>query len=274
MRTMENRSGKRTRLHTFVICAYEESPFLRECVKSLLGQTVRSRIVIATSTPNAHITRIAEEFGLRIAVNEKKQGLAADWNYALGQAKTPLVTLAHQDDVYEKTYTESILKAFRKERDAILFFTDYMELRQEAQGRWRTTESPLGRVKQLMLCPLRWRALQRSRWVRRRILSFGNAICCPSVTYVMNRMPGQVFQDGMKSNIDWQAWERLSREKGAFVYLPQPLMKHRIHTGSTTSSLVEDHARREEDLNVLRLFWPGRIPELIWKAYGKNERFQ
>ena len=39
-------------LHTFAVCAYGESPYLEECVQSLLAQKVRTRILIATSTPN------------------------------------------------------------------------------------------------------------------------------------------------------------------------------------------------------------------------------
>ncbi len=38
--------------HTFAICAYGESPFLRECIESLLGQTIKTRIIMASSTDN------------------------------------------------------------------------------------------------------------------------------------------------------------------------------------------------------------------------------
>ena len=50
--------------HTFVVCAYKESEYLKECIESLLAQTVKSRIVIATSTPNEHIRSIAGRYGL------------------------------------------------------------------------------------------------------------------------------------------------------------------------------------------------------------------
>ena len=52
--------------HTFVICAYKESAFLEECILSLKKQTVRSNILIATSTPNKYIDDIEaiEEFGV------------------------------------------------------------------------------------------------------------------------------------------------------------------------------------------------------------------
>ena len=36
-------------LHTFAVCAYKESPFLEECVRSLVRQTVKSRILIGVS---------------------------------------------------------------------------------------------------------------------------------------------------------------------------------------------------------------------------------
>ena len=38
--------------HTFVICAYKESAYLEECVKSLKEQKKESNIIMVTSTPN------------------------------------------------------------------------------------------------------------------------------------------------------------------------------------------------------------------------------
>ena len=272
--------------HTFVVCAYGESPYLRECLHSLQKQTVRSRIVISTSTPNEAICNTAKEFGLEVRANQGETGIAGDWNFALQQARTPLVTLTHQDDLYLPDYTRKVLQAYKKKRNAIILFTDYRELRElnsvpgkrtrnkEYNGRWQESESRLVQVKRIMLLPLRSPALQDSRWIRRRVLSFGNAICCPSVTYVKKRVPEKPFAGSMKSNIDWQAWEQLSRRKGSFVYVPEKLMLHRIHRGSTTSGLVSDHARMEEDLNVLRRFWPGKMPELVWRLYGSNEKYQ
>ena len=41
--------------HTFVILAYNISDDLEECIKSVINQSVKSNIVIATSTPNDYI---------------------------------------------------------------------------------------------------------------------------------------------------------------------------------------------------------------------------
>ena len=92
--------------HTWAICAYKESGYLEECVKSLLEQTVPSRIIIATSTPNAHIECIAEKYGLPLYINDGTKGIGGDWNFAYSKCDTPLITIAHQDDIYEPEYTE------------------------------------------------------------------------------------------------------------------------------------------------------------------------
>ena len=55
--------------HTFAVCAYKESPYLRECVESLLKQTVKTNIIMTTSTDNTYIRGISEEYGLPLFVN-------------------------------------------------------------------------------------------------------------------------------------------------------------------------------------------------------------
>ena len=115
--------------HTFVICAYQESEYLEECIRSLMRQTVKSEILMATSTPNPYIKKVSEKYAIPLYVNTGERGITQDWNFAYRQAKTPLVTIAHQDDVYAKNYTELVLEYLKKSRDPLLLFTDYGELR-------------------------------------------------------------------------------------------------------------------------------------------------
>lgn len=254
--------------HTYVICAYQESSYLEECVRSLKKQTTPSNIIIATSTPNAHIDKIASDYKIPVICNHGEHGIAGDWNFAVSQADTPLVTIAHQDDIYGKHYTESILKTLSKCRHPLIAFTDYCELRKDGV----TRSNRLLKVKRLMLSPLLIRKLWSSIWVRRRILSLGSAICCPSVTIVKDHVDLPVFENNMKSNIDWQAWEKISGKKGEFAYIPHPMMLHRIHEDSTTSKLLEDDKRREEDLFMYRKFWPEQVARLIEHFYKSAEK--
>lgn len=254
--------------HTFVLCAYGESPYLEECIQSLLAQTKQSRRLIATSTPNQHILSLGEEYGIPVCVNNGEKGLAGDWNFAISCAETPLVTLAHQDDRYHKNYTEDVLAALNHCSHPLIAFTDYWELR---SGKVVETNQLL-KIKRMLLWPLKIRAFWKSRFIRRRILSFGSAICCPSVTLVKENLPGFGFQNNMQSNIDWQAWEEISRKKGEFAYVDIPLMYHRIHADSTTSSLLETNSRRKEDLMVFRKFWPEWMARGIEWFYQMGER--
>ena len=132
-------------------------------------------------------------------------------------------------------------------------------------------ENTLLRVKRLMLLPLRIRSFQNSRFVRRRILSFGSPICCPSVLYVRENLPEVVFKDGFRSCEDWEAWEMISRREGAFVYDKKALMCHRIHADSETSAIIGDNARSDEEYIMYCKFWPKWIAGILIKFYAKSQ---
>ena len=229
-------NSNKINLHTFAVCAYGESPYLEECVQSLLAQKVRTRILIATSTPNSYIYGIGEKYGIPVHINHGEKGLAGDWNFAYSCATTPLVTLAHQDDRYYVNYTEDVLAAAKKCHHPLIIFTDYNELR---NGKTVTTNRLL-KVKRLLLTPL-------------NLDSFS-------------------FKNIMKSNIDWQACEEISRRIGEFAYTARPGMEHRIHQGSTTSELIEENGRREEDLYMFRKFWPEWVARGIERLYQSSEK--
>ena len=123
-----------------------------------------------------------------------------------------------------------------------------------------------------MLFPLRSRFFWNNRFIRRRILSLGSPICCPSVTFVKKNCPEVVFQHGYRASEDWQAWEMLSRRKGAFVFCEDILMYHRIHEESETSKILGDNARIKEDFEMFQKFWPTPIAKILTKLYGTSEK--
>ena len=254
--------------HTFAICAYKESPFLEECILSLLSQTVPSTIIIVTSTDNSYIRNLAEKHHLELFINHGEAGITQDWMFAYHCAKTELMTIAHQDDTYNRLYTETILQHLSAANHPLIAFTDYGELR---NGNIITKNTLLS-IKRLMLFPLRLKVFHNSIFVRRRILSLGSPICCPSVTFVKANLPEQIFFPGFRSNEDWQAWELLSRKNGAFVYCNKILMYHRIHNGSETSAIIGDSARSQEDFQMFCKFWPKPIARIITKIYSTSEK--
>ncbi len=254
--------------HTFVVCAYKESPYLKACIQSLLGQTVRSKIIMITSTPNQFILNMAKRYGIEYYVNQGEKDIVSDWNFAYQQAKTKFVTLAHQDDVYASNYAEELLMKLNFAKYPLIAFTNYNEIRNDKIQKNNTMLS----IKRLMLTPLKFRILQRSRFIRRLILSFGCPICCPSVTYNKDKLPKEIFQVGFRSDEDWQAWEKLSKLKGEFIYCKKILTYHRIHEDSATTAIIGDNVRSKEDYDMFRKFWPDFIAKGLVKLYARSEQ--
>ena len=254
--------------HTFVICAYKESPYIEECIKSLEEQTVPSEVIMMTSTPNAYIEQIAKKHGIPLYIRDGASDIVLDWNYGYNKVTTPYLTIAHQDDIYLPDYTKHVLDAFGKSKKPLIYFSDYGEVRNDKI----VTKNTLLLVKRIMLIPLRCRLFYSNVFVRRRILSFGSPICCPSVAYVKDNLPKEVFRQGFRSNEDWEAWEKLSKLKGDFIYDKKIMMYHRIHEDSETSAIIQDNKRSDEDMEMYSKFWPKPIAKLLVKAYASGQK--
>lgn len=250
--------------HTFAVCAFEENPYLEECLVSVINQKMKSKVIITTSTPNNHIQQLAEKYDVPLYINEKyKAGVTEDYNFAYHSAQTQYVTICHQDDIYLPDYSQNFFENCKKASNMLLFFTNYCEVR---NGK-KVFHSRVLRVKRLMLLPLRIRPLWKSKFVRRCILAFGSAICCSSVTFNKKNLEEPIFKYEFHALSDWCAWEEISRKKGEFVYCPQILMGHRIHNESWTSQSIRDNVREKEELRMFQKFWPKPIAKLIEGFY-------
>ncbi|MCI9447137.1 MAG: glycosyltransferase [Lachnospiraceae bacterium] len=255
--------------HTFAICAYKESPYLKECIESLKRQTVSTNIIMTTSTENDYIRNLAEKYQIPLYVNHGPGGIAGDWNFAYHCAATKLVTLAHQDDRYAPGYAADMLLRLGQARHPLIYFADYNELRNGEV----VEKSTMLKVKRLMLVPLRLRKSQGKTFFKRLVLSFGNPVACWSVAYVKEHLPETVFVSEFRSNLDWEEWEKLSREKGEFVYSTEAMTFHRVHEGSETSNTIrEGNIRAKEDYAMFRKFWPTWMAKLLMRFYIKGEK--
>lgn len=250
--------------HTFVICAYQESPFLEECIRSLKGQTSQSTIILYTSTPNEFIRHLCEKY--QIMMHSKPGGgIGRDWNNALSFVTTPFATIAHQDDVYLDTYGEKIMLAFKKDPETLIAYSDYSE--------WKSgVVIPANRnlkIKTLMLKTIA--IFPKSKFWRKRVLAFGNAICCPAVSYSMRLLKDFRFDETMKVSLDWKAWYTISQMKGSFQFISEALMYHRIHEESETTNSIQDNSRTKEDLVMYKLYWPQFIASFLMRFYVKSQ---
>lgn len=247
--------------HTFIICAYKESQYLEECIKSVMNQNVKSNIIISTSTPNDYIKGLAEKYDLPVVVNTGEKGIGQDWNYGISQTETDYVTVAHQDDIYGSNYLEEIIKYIEKGKDFVIAFSDYREIKNGKQIELTTNL----KIKKILLFPLR--IFRKSKFIKRRALSLGSSICCPSATINTKIAGKKPYKTELKCDLDWDTWYEMTKYDANFLYIPKELMLHRIHEESETSNLIQNNIRLEEDLIMLCKFWPKPIAKFIMKFY-------
>ena len=244
---------------TFCICAYGDNPHLEACIKSVRNQTLPCRAIIATSTPSRYISDLAEKYGIPYFVNGEKRGIGPDWEFAIARAETPYAVIAHQDDIYMPEYAERVMMAFRRYPDSLIVFTDNGDLSGEKFLRNRLYLN----VKRLLRWPFYLKNHLRSTFFKLSVSRFGNAICCPSVSYNLLRLRPVRFPDEWSINLDWMMWIKLAYCPGGFTYIPRVLMGHRIGDATETGSAIADNRRFNEDFAVFERLWGRFIAKVV-----------
>ncbi len=256
-----------TKKHAFVILAYKESLHLQECIDSLKKQTIASEIVICTSTPSPFLDNMAQKNNLPLFVNSKRDGIAADWNFALSHGEAQYVTLAHQDDIYFPDYAEKILEAAASREDALIIFSDYNEIVDTGQKIFLRERSLNFFIKRTV-SRLFFRNKNYITASKKRFLALGSPIGCPAVTYQKSNIGDFEFDKDFSINLDWKAWYDLAQKDGSFVWVKKTLVSHRIYSGSETSLGLAENRRQKDDLKMFRKFWPAILIPIINKIYS------
>ena len=248
--------------HTFVICAYGDSRYLEECIQSLVNQSLKTDIILYTSTPSNYIEGLCEKYDIPV-FSSVGGGIGKDWNNALSFVQTQYATIVHQDDIYLTDYAKNVLSSVAG--DMLIAYSDYQELK---DGNIIPLTSNL-KIKHLMLRTMAM--FPKWKFWRNRVLAFGNPISCPAVTYNLKKLNDFKFNEEMKVSLDWFAWYQIAQKNGSFIFVDESLMYHRIHEESETTNSIENNIRTKEDYEMYLLFWPKFIASLLLKYYKKSQ---
>ena len=233
-------------IHTFVILAYHESDDLEECIKSVINQSVKSNVVIATSTPNDYIIDLASEYSLGVMVNKAKSNKGRDYNFAINSYDTELITIAHQDDLYDRNYTKEIIECYKKNKDATIIFTDNYEIEKEK----KIKKSKSLFWKRYFLLPLKYSLFQKNKFYKLRALRREKFICTSSITFIKKNIHEDIFPTNLKYDNDWQGLIDLARKETKFVYLKKELVGYRI------DDIKVNKKKTLEDEKILKSLYP------------------
>lgn len=224
------------KLHTFAILAYKESDDLEECIKSVLNQTYKSNVIIVTSTPNDYIIDLASKYGLGVMINKEKSNKGRDYNFAIDSFDTKLVTVAHQDDIYDRNYTKEIVNCYKQNIDASIIFTDNYEIINDK----KILKNKKLRERRRHLFLLRYRYFQNKKKIKFLALNREKYICTSSVTFVKKNIPVNLFPTNLSFDNDWLGFINLAKEDSRFVFLPLKLVGYRLHNKTNLKKLKED----------------------------------
>ena len=248
-------------LHTFVILAYNESDDLEECIKSVINQSVKSNVLIATSTPNDYIIDLASNYSLGIMVNKEKSNKGCDYNFAINSFDSKLVTIAHQDDLYDRNYAKEIIACYKNKKDATIIFTDNYEIENEN----KIKKSKKLFWKRYFLFPLRFSFFQDKKFFKLRCLRREKYICTSSITFVKDNIHNDIFPTNFKYDNDWQGLIDLAKQKTRFVYLKKDLVGYRIDYNKTNKK------KYQEDKRILKSLYPKWYYEkIVEKRFNKE----
>ena len=98
--------------------------------------------------------------------------------------------------------------------------------------------------------------------------AFGTPISCPTVMFNRETLADFKFSENFKVSLDWDAWLRISSMKGRFVYVPELLVKHRIHPDSATTEGIKANVRQTEDFELYCRIWPKFIARILSGFYA------
>lgn len=251
--------------HTFAVCAYQDSPYLEACIRSLKAQSVQTNVILCTSTPSPYIEKLAAAYEIPMFVRNGASDIQDDWNFAYEKAQTPLVTIAHQDDCYHRDYAKTVLECWKRYSDMIVFTSDCAIVKNgEVQ---KLGLVPF--VKHVLRFPLRFHGLSNRTWVKQAALLFGNSIICPSCTYNKDKLGMPLFDSEFKFALDWDTMWKLTKVQGRFLCVERPLIYYRIHEAATTKACIVDDRRYREEMAMFEKIWPKPMVRLLMIFYRK-----
>lgn len=261
--TKENKYlHKPQKYHTFVICAYKESPYLEDAIKSIKNQTLKSNIIMTSSTKNKHIDDLSKKYKIKTYYRNGKSDIQDDWNFAVSNTNTELVTIVHQDDIYNQYYLENILNNYTGKE--LMLFTENNILKNDIEISNKNLI-----IKRIIKFPLRIPVFSNIKFIRKLTLSFGNTVNCPAVTYNKSKLNLPIFTSDLKFGLDWDTYLKIYSMKGKLKYIPHKLVSYRVHEEATTTSFIKNNKRYEEDVIMFSKIWPKFIVKIIMKFYIK-----
>lgn len=200
---------------SIVIPAYNAAPFIAETIESCLQQTLQDiEILVIDDGSTDSTASIVKSFqNPKIHYHYKKNsGVADTRNYGARLAKGEYLGFLDADDLFSPENVEKKIKALELHPETNVAYSAMLRFSKE-KGDLDLVESHLGKGDETL----------------EHILHFKSNVC-PSQMIVRKKAFDDVggYDTRLSTSADWDLAIRLAA-KGGFHYLPEPLVRYRIH---------------------------------------------
>jgi GT2 family glycosyltransferase len=213
-----------------IIPVYNGKKYLGETIESVLRQTVPpAEIFVIDDGSSDGSAELARSFGPAITVVERANaGVCATRNFGASLAKSKWLAFLDQDDLWEPENLERQAAAIAQHPEAEFCYADrrilYVSVADDgSESRTAIAETkapPAAEMQGVLLdrCPF----TPCSALIRRDpFLAVGG------------------FDTKHSGAEDWDLWLRLSAHGVHFLYVPEPLIQYRVHTGAVSQNALK-----------------------------------
>ncbi|MFO1054795.1 MAG: glycosyltransferase [Planctomycetota bacterium] len=232
---------------TLVVPCWNAGRHLEPMLRSLLAQTeIGARLVLVDDGSTDGSADLARRIGgerLVVHVNERRLGIAGNWNRCAELVATPYFALAHMDDVYDPHWARALVDELERRPDAGAAHCIARAIDEDG----RPIDAPQERVKLRF-----WRGLDGAdrAQIYARLLR-GNFVSSPTVVWRTAAFRGiGGFDPRFRFALDWCASFALLRSGATMVGVPRALVRYRRHAASATRTLERDLTRYREERDV------------------------
>lgn len=235
---------------TIAIPVFNGARFVEATLRSILAQTISTfKLIVFDDASEDDSVRLVTEVAADRALVVRsfhRLGITANWNRALASASTGYLVIAHQDDLYEPGYLESMATLLDQSPNAFMAHCRASAIDREGSNLDSTAERYKDRF---------WPdsdPFEREPEQEIDILRRGNYVMCPSVMLRVDatRRIG-VFNERYQFVADWDYWLRGLDSGFTMTGTRQRLLKYRRHPDNATRQAERSLVRFEEELTLL-----------------------
>lgn len=236
-------------LVSILIPTYKRAGYLREALQSAVSQTHSElEILILDDASPDETAAVAAEFAadprVRYLCHSDNLGIAGNWRAGIEHALGEFFCLLHDDDTFEPTFIEALLKPMLADPTLIVSFCDHWVMDGTGKRLKDETEDASRRFRreQLSEGPL-------ESWTELALIHAGVPV--GASLFRTGLVRPEFIDDRAKGAIDMWLFYQCVKAGGAY-YASERLMNYRLHSGgmsrSATLSMGDGHIFRARQI--------------------------